>query len=86
MKKQKQISIVYMSVDDITPYEKNARFNEKAVDAVAKSIEEYGFKNPCCAIGDTHIDGKPYAEIVEEAREYIDNIGGFEKFAEWGLY
>lgn len=40
----------------------------------------------CCAIGDTEIDGKPYKEIVEEAREYIKNIGGFEKFAEWGLY
>ena len=40
----------------------------------------------CCAIGDTEIDGKPYKEIVEEAREYINNIGGFEKFAEWGLF
>lgn len=40
----------------------------------------------CCAIGDTEIDGKPYKEIVEEAREYIKNIGGFEKFAEWGLF
>lgn len=40
----------------------------------------------CCAIGDTTIDGKPYSEIVEKAREYIKTIGGFEKFAEWGLY
>lgn len=40
----------------------------------------------CCAIGDTEIDGKPYSEIVEIAREYINNLGGFEKFAEWGLY
>lgn len=39
-----------------------------------------------CAIGDTHIDNKPYNEIVEIAREYIDSIGGFEKLAEWGLY
>ncbi len=39
-----------------------------------------------CAIGDTEIDGKPYAEIVETARQYIQNIGGFEKFAEWGLF
>lgn len=39
-----------------------------------------------CAIGDEYIDGKPYSEIVEEAREYIDSIGGFEKFAEWGLF
>ena len=40
----------------------------------------------CCAIGDDTIDGKPYAEIVEEAREYINSLGGFEKFAEWGLF
>lgn len=40
----------------------------------------------CCAIGDDTIDGKPYSEIVEIAREYINKIGGFEKFAEWGLY
>ena len=40
----------------------------------------------CCAIGDDTIDGKPYAEIVEIARKYIQEIGGFEKFAEWGLY
>ena len=39
-----------------------------------------------CAIGDTTIDGKPYSEIVEIARRYINDIGGFEKFAEWGLF
>lgn len=40
----------------------------------------------CCAIGDEEVDGKPYEEIVEIAREYINNIGGFEKLAEWGLF
>lgn len=40
----------------------------------------------CCAIGDTAVDGIPYAEIVEEARGYIRSVGGFEKFAEWGLF
>lgn len=40
----------------------------------------------CCAIGDTEIDGKPYKEIVEIAKEYINKLGGFEKFAEWGLF
>lgn len=39
-----------------------------------------------CAIGDDMIDGVPYAYIVAEAKEYIDSIGGFEKFAEWGLF
>lgn len=40
----------------------------------------------CCAIGDDTVDGFPYAEIVAQAKEYIDAIGGFEKFAEWGLF
>lgn len=39
-----------------------------------------------CAIGDETIDGKPYEKIVKYARDYIRNIGGFEKFAEWGLF
>lgn len=39
-----------------------------------------------CAIGDTEIDGKPYREIVEIARNNITRIGGFEKFSEWGLF
>ena len=59
------------------------------------SVNIYAFKKAqetgkvvelCCAIGDTEIDGKPYKEIVEEARKYIEEIGGFEKFAEWGLF
>ena len=40
----------------------------------------------CCAIGDEEVDGIPYTEIVEIARDYINEIGGFEKLAEWGLY
>lgn len=59
------------------------------------SINIYAFKKAqelgkevriSCAIGDEFVDGKPYSEIVEEAREYIENLGGFEKFAEWGLF
>ena len=59
------------------------------------SVNIYAFKKAqetnevvslCCAIGDETIDGKPYSEIVEEARQYINSLGGFEKFAEWGLF
>ena len=39
-----------------------------------------------CAIGDEYVDGKPYEEIVEIARDFINGLGGFEKFAEWGLF
>lgn len=54
--------------------------------AFLKAQETGEVVNLCCAIGDEEVDGKPYAEIVEEAREYIKSVGGFEKFAEWGLF
>lgn len=38
-----------------------------------------------CAIGDKEVNGIPYAEIVDVALDYIKKLGGFEKFAEWGL-
>lgn len=38
-----------------------------------------------CSIGDEEVDGRPFSEIVEIARDYIQSVGGFEKFAEWGL-
>lgn len=48
-----------------------------------------------CAIGDEQIafidkssgnvTMRPYSEVVEKAREYIQRLGGFEKLAEWGL-
>lgn len=54
--------------------------------AFLKAQETGEVQQFCCAIGDDTIDGRPYAEIVEIAREYIQSLGGFEKFAEWGLY
>ena len=39
-----------------------------------------------CAIGDEMVDDIPYTQIVEIARDYIRSVGGFEKFAEWGLF
>lgn len=38
-----------------------------------------------CAIGDEYIDNRPYEEVVEIAKDFINKLGGFEKFAEWGL-
>lgn len=38
-----------------------------------------------CAIGDDIILGKHYDDIVKIAQEYINKVGGFEKFAEYGI-
>ena len=40
------MEIINMKLSDIHPYERNPRINDAAVEAVAKSIKEFGFKNP----------------------------------------
>ena len=41
-----KLKIVYKSVDDLIPYINNPRINDHAVDAVASSIKNFGFKVP----------------------------------------
>lgn len=38
--------IVMMKIGDVKPYENNPRKNDEAVEYVANSIKEFGFKNP----------------------------------------
>ena len=54
--------------------------------AFLKAQKENKVVELSCAIGDENVDNRPYSEIVEIARKFINDIGGFEKFAEWGLY
>ncbi len=42
----KEMKIIYKKVEDIIPYENNPRNNDSAVEYVANSIKEFGFKNP----------------------------------------
>lgn len=49
------MNIVYMKLSELHPYENNPRYNENAVAEVARSIKEYGFKNPIVATSDGEI-------------------------------
>lgn len=40
------MEIIQKSIDELTPYEKNPRKNERAIEKVAASIREFGFKVP----------------------------------------
>jgi len=51
------IKVIEKSIDELVPYENNARINDKAVDIVANSIKEFGFKNPCIIDKDNVIVG-----------------------------
>jgi ParB-like chromosome segregation protein Spo0J len=49
------LEIKYLNLELLNPYANNARFNEKAVDKVASSIKNYGFKNPILIDGNNEI-------------------------------
>jgi site-specific DNA-methyltransferase (adenine-specific) len=40
------MNIVEKRIDEIRPYENNPRFNDEAVEYVAESIKQYGWKQP----------------------------------------
>lgn len=41
-----KLNVEYMGIETLIPYINNPRKNEKAIDIVAGSIKEFGFKNP----------------------------------------
>lgn len=57
------MEIIVKKIEELTPYEKNPRKNDSAVDYVAKSIKEFGFKDNICVIENKYIitdKGKVY--------------------------
>ena len=44
------MKIIDKKLTEITPYANNPRKNDEAVDKVASSIQEFGFKQPICDI------------------------------------
>ena len=49
------MDIIEKKLKDIKPYEKNPRKNDSAVEAVANSISQFGFKNPIVIDGNNVI-------------------------------
>ena len=50
-----KLTIEYVPIDSIRPYQNNPRDNEGAVDAVARSIQEFWFKIPIILDGNHEI-------------------------------
>lgn len=76
--KETKLTIEYVPIDSIKKYRNNAKLHpQEQIEQIKKSIEQFGMDDPIGIWKD---------EIVEEARKYIKVLGGFEKFAEWGLY
>ena len=52
MSKSKEYQIELRDIGSIRPYDKNPRQNDDAVDAVAASLQEFGFRQPIVVDGD----------------------------------
>ncbi len=55
MKEKNTLQVELRDIDSIRPYEKNPRINDKAVDAVAASLREFGFRQPIVVDADSVI-------------------------------
>lgn len=58
MKNQERLTIEYVRTADVIPYDKNPRRNDKAVDAVAASISQFGFDLDAIAPADGGVDAE----------------------------
>ena len=58
------LRVKYAPIDDVRPYEDNPRHNEEAVEAVANSIREFGWKQPI--VVDPH-----YASVIVDRWELL---------------
>lgn len=70
------IRVKYVPIGDVHPYEDNPRHNDEAVEAVANSIREFGWKQPIVVDADgTIIAGYTRwkaAKSLEMAERHVD--------------
>jgi DNA modification methylase len=50
-----KLAIKIVPIDQVKPYERNPRLNDQAVDAVAASLRDFGFRKPIVVDGDSII-------------------------------
>lgn len=76
-----RLKFEYRDITDIVPYEYNARDNAKAISAVKKSIETYGFIVPCVidnegvlVAGHTRVEAAKQLQMTEVPVVYANHL------------
>lgn len=72
------MKIVEKKVDDLIPYANNPRDNERAVEAVASSIREFGFKVPV-VIDRNNIIVAGHTRVLASKELGLDRCNCFER-------
>lgn len=75
------IKIIYKPTDKIVPYENNPRLNDEAVEAVANSIKQFGFKVPIIIDSSNIIVADDLTEEQIRAFRLVDNK--VSELADW---
>lgn len=71
----KGIEIVYLPIDKITPYERNARkHGEKDIDAIRASIRRFGFNDPLGIWSDKNIVVEGHGRLLAAKAEGMTEL------------
>ena len=69
LKKGNKMEIIKLNINDITPYEKNAKIHtEEQIEQIKKSIEQFGMNDPIAVWGDknTIVEGHGRLEALKQ--------------------
>ena len=69
LKKGDKMEIIKLNINDITPYEKNAKIHtESQIEQIKKSIQEFGMNDPIAVWGDknTIVEGHGRLEALKQ--------------------
>ena len=69
LKKGDKMEIIKLNINDITPYEKNAKIHtEEQIEQIKKSIQEFGMNDPIAVWGDknTIVEGHGRLEALKQ--------------------
>ena len=69
LKKGDKMEIIRLNINDITPYEKNAKIHTEAqIEQIKKSIQEFGMNDPIAVWGDknTIVEGHGRLEALKQ--------------------
>lgn len=73
--RKNQLKIEYLSVNDLMPYEKNARkHDKKSVDVIKASIEQFGMNDPIGIWGDKNIIIEGHGRLMACKELKIDKV------------